>query len=347
MNENSVAVSGAKTETNATRKWSPPGPLAGPRQLSAAEVENLVSLTDRVTADPATGPNWVCHQARLATRRLDDALVSDLLAFRDWGSNSGAMVIQGAPVGLLPATPVDNTAGVARLTQLARSALLVASVLGDPLAYQAEGHGHLIQDMVPSRRLAYTQQSQGSRVELELHTEQAFSQHRPDWVVLACLRGDPDAATFLFTVRQLTRQLTGDERIALRQARWTTTIDESFKPFVPRPDEVRGPMPILSGPAWDPTIVFDQDLTRGLDPEAEYLRKKVIELYLEHRTAYVLRPGDILVVDNSRAVHGRSAFSPRFDGADRFIARLMAVRDLATVRDALAPDGRTISAHFS
>lgn len=256
-------------------------------------------------------------------------------------------MIQGAPVGPLPPTPEDNHLGLARSTRMARIALLIASVLGDPLAYQAECYGHLVQDMVPSRALAYKQQSQGSRVELELHTEQAFSLRRPDWVVLACLRGDPAARTYLFTAKQLCQLLTSGERDALRQARWTTTIDESFKPFVPNPDEVRGPMPILAGPGSDPSIVFDQDLIRGLDPEADDLRKKVIDLYLEHRTSYVLRPGDIVIVDNQRAVHGRSPFRPQFDGTDRFIARLMAVRDLATFKGALLPDGRTIAAHMS
>jgi len=257
------------------------------------------------------------------------------------------LVLQNIPVGALPSTPADNTHGLARLTQMARAALLVTSVLGDPLAYEAEGHGHLVQDMVPCRRLAYTQQSQGSRVELELHTEQAFSPVRPDWVILACLRGDPKAATYLFTATQLCQQLTAEEQDELRQPKWTTTIDESFKPFVPNPDEVRGPMAILSGPSSDPSIVFDQDLTRGLDARAEALRKKVVDLYLAHRTAYVLRPGDIVIVDNRRAVHGRSTFQPRFDGGDRFVARLMAVRDLATVRESLLQDGRTIAANRS
>ncbi|HEY5875714.1 MAG TPA: TauD/TfdA family dioxygenase, partial [Ilumatobacteraceae bacterium] len=46
-------------------------------------------------------------------------------------------------------------------------------------------------------------------------------------------------------------------------------------------------------------------------------------------TAVTLEPGDLLVVDNSVAVHGRSPFTPRFDGTDRWLQRTFVVSDLA------------------
>lgn len=57
------------------------------------------------------------------------------------------------------------------------------------MAYEAEGNGNLIQDMVPNPKLAMTQQSQGSKVELEAHTEQCFSDHKPDdaWCSAHCV----------------------------------------------------------------------------------------------------------------------------------------------------------------
>jgi hypothetical protein len=49
-------------------------------------------------------------------------------------------------------------------------------------------------------------------------------------------------------------------------------------------------------------------------------------------TDVVLRPGDVLVVDNLRAVHGRRSFQARFDGNDRWLRRVSAVRDLRSFR---------------
>jgi len=317
------------------------------RTVSKSEAEKVAALARSLSVDMAQSPDWAARQARMSSRKLPTRVLEQLLTFRELGTDLGALVLRGLTVGPVNATPANNSEGTARCTQMGRTALLIASALGDPIGYEAEGNGHLIQDMVPAKKLAHTQQSQGSRVDLEVHTEQMFSPLRPDWVVLACLRGDPDAKTYLFTARQLCEALTLEEINALREPRWATTIDESFQSLVPDPQQVRGPMPILSGPVDDPTIVFDQDLIRGLDPEAERLKERIIEINREKRNHHVLMPGDIAILDNSRAIHGRSSFSPKFDGSDRFIARLMAVRDRYALRQALLPDGRTVAARFS
>ena len=46
----------------------------------------------------------------------------------------------------------------------------------------------------------------------------------------------------------------------------------------------------------------------------------------------MLEAGDLLVVDNRRAVHGRSEFRARFDGTDRWLQRTFVVDDLAADR---------------
>jgi alpha-ketoglutarate-dependent taurine dioxygenase len=46
----------------------------------------------------------------------------------------------------------------------------------------------------------------------------------------------------------------------------------------------------------------------------------------------VLRPGEVLFVDNYRAVHGRQGFKPRFDGTGRWLKGLNIVRDLRKSR---------------
>ncbi|MEZ5272765.1 MAG: TauD/TfdA family dioxygenase [Ilumatobacteraceae bacterium] len=48
-----------------------------------------------------------------------------------------------------------------------------------------------------------------------------------------------------------------------------------------------------------------------------------------HQIGVALEAGDLLVVDNHVAVHGRTAYTPRFDGTDRWLQRAMVVPDLA------------------
>ena len=54
-----------------------------------------------------------------------------------------------------------------------------------------------------------------------------------------------------------------------------------------------------------------------------------IEL-LDHRIVANLGKhlGDLLVVDNRRVAHARSPFRPRFDGADRWLLRVMVCSSL-------------------
>ena len=41
--------------------------------------------------------------------------------------------------------------------------------------------------------------------------------------------------------------------------------------------EIRGPMPIISGPPNDPKLIFDQDLMTGTTEESKEMIKKIIE----------------------------------------------------------------------
>jgi L-asparagine oxygenase len=271
-----------------------------------------------------------------------------ILNFSNVGSDTGILVIRGLIVDDdLVDTPLDNKLGLAAKTTFAKEQAVLAQLLGTMIAYEAEGNGHLIQDMVPNPKLATTQQSQGSRVELEAHTEQCFSDYKPDYVILGALRGDPEAFTYAFSGRKFADLFTPEEMAKLRQPMWATTIDESFQPFIPDPEAIRGPFPILSGPDDDPYVLVDQDLMHGITADAQKLLEKVVQVYIENRDAHNLQPGDLLMLDNLRAMHGRSPYTPRFDGKDRFIARGFVVRDRRRLWPQLLPDRRTVAAVFS
>ncbi|MEV5837145.1 TauD/TfdA family dioxygenase [Nocardia sp. NPDC052112] len=65
----------------------------------------------------------------------------------------------------------------------------------------------------------------------------------------------------------------------------------------------------------------------------------VRDLWRQARTSVVLHPGDILLMDNSRIVHGRSEFYPQYDGGDRWLARWQIAKSLAHTR--FARDGES------
>ena len=317
--------------------------------VTPREADELTKLAMYLTAHPGDDPEAFCKEAKQAARRLPNRIAEALQDFRRGGNAAGRVVFSGLPTGLVPPTPPDNSAHIGELTLLARIQALFSEFLGDMVAYEAEGGGRLFQDMVPSRAAATAQTSLSSAVELELHTEQAFSILKPDYLSLACLRGDPAAHTYLFVAADLLAHLSPEELAALREPRWTTGVDESFRMGGQRfvYGDVRGPMPILSGGDDDPFIVLDQDLMRGSDAASQQLLERVLALNGDLRQAHVLAPGEILILDNARVVHGRSIFRPRFDGTDRFVVRSFVTSDLRRSRHARPGDSRMITARYS
>lgn len=253
----------------------------------------------------------------------------------------GFVLHKGFPVDdLTEPTPETNKHNLGATKKLAQ---VQAGLVGNLVSYEAEANGSLFQDIVPSRYMADTQSSLGSCVELEIHTEQAFSNLRPDIISLACLRGDPEAYTHLLPVERVVENMSQEELELLQKPLWKIGVDLSFRSSVD--DTVRGPIPILykEADAW--RFVFDQDLMIGTTPEATELVHKIVDVYYRHRTSICLAPGDILVVDNNRVVHGRSAFKPKFDGYDRFLIRCFGMLDMA--KSEHARSGNMILAAYS
>ena len=72
-----------------------------------------------------------------------------------------------------------------------------------------------------------------------------------------------------------------------------------------------------------------------------------INIYYNHRINYNLQPGDIMLVDNNRAIHGRSPFFPKYDGNDRFIVRSFGTFDYKKSSYARPKGERYVAAIYS
>jgi L-asparagine oxygenase len=229
----------------------------------------------------------------------------------------------------LPKTCDNNNSKIGESTMLAYIQSILINVIAEMISYEAEGYGRLFQDIVPIKKMANEQTSVGSNTELEIHTEQAFSKLRPDILSLACIRGDPLAQTYILPVMKILENMDEDERKLLRLPLWKTGVDLSFKlnqnEFIE--GDVRGPFPIIREDDVDPKLLFDQDLMFGVNEDADNLIKKIVDIYYKNRNQHNLQSGEIILIDNMRAVHGRSPFYPKYDGDDRFLIRCFAVYD--------------------
>lgn len=300
-------------------------------ELNETEIEILINLAKTITISPSEYPELYNNQCKALASKVPERIYHKLLHFRTYGSHTGFLLIKNFPLhnNELPTTPLGNHYKIGETTILARIQSIFLSIIGELIAYEAEGYGRLFQDVVPIPTMHNKQTSLGSNTELEIHTEQAFSNLKPDVLSLSCLRGDKNAFTYILPVQYIINNLSKEEIELLRKPLWKTGVDLSFKlhgnEFIE--GDIRGPIPIIQGTPEDPFLVFDQDLMTGITYESQELIQKIVNIYYKERIEYNLKSGDIIYIDNNRAVHGRSAFFPLFNGEDRFLVRCFAVFD--------------------
>lgn len=261
------------------------------------------------------------------SRGFPAELYDALVGFGDDPGDAGAIVFRPIPLGDVPPTPASPTAPITK--SLASEALLLAAArrLGQPVGYAPEHGGDLVQNIVPVASTATRQISTSSKAPLMFHTETAFHPFRPRYLLLLCLRGDPQAHTTLTSSAALIPHLDPDHRRVLFQTRFRTAVDESHLRGGPR--RLTEPMAVFQGDERRPTMIFDADLMTGLDSLADEALDTLRTLIDEHHASVTLQSGDLLVVDNYVAVHGRSPYRPRFDGSDRWLQRTFVISDLA------------------
>ena len=272
------------------------------------------------------------HEVGIQPIRLDPAARSAIEGART-GIASGALLIPNMAIGHVPPTPASIEV-LAKTDRTSERALLgVASMLGEPIGYAQEHGGNIVQDLFPLASSVGRQLSTSSGVELAFHTETAFHPHKPHFLLLLCLRGDPAAATTLCSVKDIVAPLSAGTLAILRQPRFRCGVDESFGPGSAHH---RGPawltpdMPVLCehiNGSFE--FTFDGELTIGIDREAEEALDEVRHAIESARTSLTLATGNLLIIDNHQAVHGRSPFTARFDGTDRWLQRTFVLDDLA------------------
>ncbi|HEX5616497.1 MAG TPA: TauD/TfdA family dioxygenase [Acidimicrobiia bacterium] len=293
---------------------------------------------------PTTAPPVVDLEEAARTVGQLPHVVAAVRAFAADSGHRGALLLHGLPVGAVPSTPTTPVAPPDKDPTSELVLLGVAQLLGEPVGYEPEHGGDLVQNIVPLRGTEARQVSTSSAVTLAWHTETAFHPHKPRYLLLLCVRGDPHAATTLASVHDVVTRLDDTTLTILRAPRFRTRPDESFlaagsngafgAPFAVLATDARGSV----------CFTYDEQLTVGIDPAADAALTALQRAVDEVAVSFVLTVGDLLIVDNHVAVHGRGPFHARFDGTDRWLQRAFVVTDLAP--SASERRGRIITTRF-
>ena len=291
-----------------------------------AEVARVAAA---ISADAHDDPAEFVRQARHAAMLLPASLRELLDDFAVLGD--GGLLLTGLMVGPLPPTPASPMSALTRNTLMAKQCAAIMSSICYLAGFQGESGGAPIQAVVPVKADQFEQMSTGSLNELDPHTEQAFSDFRPDYIGLGGLRGDRHAHTYLLSARTLVEHLPRSIVQLLREPQFYTGVDASFIRGGASP-HVRGPMPVLNGPLDDPVFRFDGELMFSPSRNHQHALQAVTAVYRQHRSSVTLGPGDLLIVDNSRGIHGRSPYHPQYDTGDRWLCRVQGHANPAATR---------------
>jgi L-asparagine oxygenase len=281
--------------------------------------------------DPVADPGEFVRRTRSLSGGLPERLKDTLLPLRTDDSCRGGLLVRGVPIGHVPPTPERADRCVGAYLDAARAMSVIVGMLGEQFGFRQELSGQIIQDVLPVPGFEDAQQAISSRALLNLHTESAFTSARADLVALLCLRADAEgqAATLISPACDVLPRLTQETIQILRQPRFATRVDASFLRGAGLTETMNvNQGPILSGSRDRPRLRADFAEISGLDSGAQHAIEDLHHAASAAARAVHLRPGDLLVVDNHTAFHGRTPFTMTRDGQDRWLLRTLIARNL-------------------
>ncbi|MGB3674380.1 MAG: TauD/TfdA family dioxygenase [Candidatus Nanopelagicales bacterium] len=275
------------------------------------------------------------------TEAIPKSLRRRLRRFQLHGTVDNVLLLRNllADEAVIAPTPIDPDEATSLFTTCATRLILlsVASLLGAPYGSATSWSGRFTHDVLPVRGSEHSQTSLSSTTPLDFHVEHAYlGPDRCGYLALLCLRGD-EATTKVAPARAM----------RLSPAARAVLVQERFLVFEDLPADLRDlkdpiPMAVLSGPDDDPRITLDplyMDVRDPDDFDARAALNEAIEEVPQVARGCTLRRGDLLLIDNLRTLHGRTPFTPRYDGTDRWLHRVLVgvSRQQTWARDAQWP----------
>lgn len=309
-------------------------------------IENLLASLISQGTTPWS-PDLLWRASLVALQQLPLPVADSLWRFRMEMEGAG-LVIRGLPMddGILGPTPSHWRSRCAQDRTLREELylLLVASALGDIFAWSTLQDGRLVQDVTPIRGEEDQQSGHGS-IALEWHTEDAFHPLRCDYLALLCLRNRDRVPTTFSSIDSI--QVDDHWAAILRQPRFLIRPDNehlrqvdgmtaAHRAAVREIQSNPQPSPLLFGEIGKPYLRIDPYFMTTLpdDHAAAAALSYLVRAIDERIFDVALAPGELLIIDNYRAVHGRRPYRPSFDGSDRWLKKALVTRDLRKSRDA-------------
>lgn len=290
----------------------------------------LLSVPSPYEQDYAHFAEFCLAVSEIFWTTLPREVLQKLTSCQSYPDAPGALYIPtGVRDPVLPQTPPDGGRALDKTTFISEALTVgFGQFYGHPFGYPDEKQGERIHNIVPVPEHEYENTGSSSKGDFEAHVDNAAVSPRPDVFVLSCVRSDPRGAaqTYIADARALRAHLDEATIAALREPTFEIRTPNSFTP-----DSWQwvGPRPALSGPSSMPEIWLNLYNVRTLTKRAEQALDAVRHAVQCPGVAegVCLRPGDVLIVDNRRVMHGRHPFDVKYDGEDRWLQRVYFLMD--------------------
>jgi Fe(II)/alpha-ketoglutarate-dependent arginine beta-hydroxylase len=311
--------------------------------LKPREVACVEQLVDRLAQSfGSVETTEFADACALASHELPRPLRELAHRFRQLHLPCGAVLIRGVPVddrriGPSPAHWDATWRNPPTLREEIAQCLLTAA-LGDIFGWRTQENGRFLRHIVPIAKDCNEQLGGSSSVTLVWHNEEAFHEHRCDFLSIVCYRNEERAETILSSIEDV--EIPDDKWRVLAAPRFVVLPDKSHLPDqnisaqwrldddafarIRRMYAEPTPVPALSGSRSRPFIQVDEAFMRAVDGdrEAQAAFDWLLERFNEHKSSVVMEPGDMLWIDNKRAVHGRSVYEPNYGPRHRWLRRV-------------------------
>ncbi len=236
---------------------------------------------------------------------------------------------------------------------------LLSSCAGDIFGWLTQENGRYLRHVVPIEKDKNEQLGGSSAVVLVWHVEEAFHPQRADMMTIMCYRNNEKAGTNLCAVSNMEIpeqywQILSEPRFFIHPDKshlpqnnesqhWQLNNEHflKIKSFLEHPE----PIAVLQGKKGDERLVIDEAFMEALpgDLEAKEALDWLYQHMYERRNLVVMKPGDILFIDNRLAAHGRTPYVPQYGPHARWLRRVNITADLTkSYQWKDKPYGRTI-----
>lgn len=201
---------------------------------------------------------------------------------------------------------------------------LVGQIVGRIQRIAHQNDGRAFHDVMPIEPHCSRQTSGSSAVNLEMHTELAFVDDPPDYLMLFCVRPDParEAETILYDSVRALDGISAEQYIDLTKSEYRFGLDANISSGM---DEIETAYSIFDA-ATSQLLRYDVDLYKSSNRRYDGAFDALTHALLEARVAVRLKYGQLLLVDNKRMVHSRTIFQANYDGNDRWLKRALVRR---------------------